>query len=563
MENNLFSFVFNTIQKRANNPENQTYWLPKKIAEITDSSGEKLIPIHETGWDIGPVNRPLVTSIMVDQWKLKLGRDKATKKEYEAHHTVIPCPDNPLPILSFPVITIDGLQNLFVLGNPAVAGSPEGYKTKISLKFDDYNGQNGLPKLPRLLINGKYRIIQSLCTADKNIEHPTRCDGWQSVKIDGTGAIKATFSNIYVDAECNITTQGVGNNRKLRVNLTSLTIRDEAGKTLPGFILDPDNGLTIESNMWIAQAVWLQMAKNAIESPDGQQGIFQQLNASLNNRKHLDSLSQLFTHQLNNILNTIFGNVPAKGFPDEPGRPPANPVDRYIFDRVRAALNNPESEWFLPSIVYNSQNPSLEPLSIDIITLPDQTINIMGQSLLFTRIQLAGFAMAGTSNIIAPTPQLVCQEPGINVTASFSTLNPPPSVKTGTGELKQIPAPPLTATGKFSMLPDGETVPLPGSFAIAIQSSDIHITVQPSGTELDDLQIKITRLQFDIPPQRVAITMNIDSVFKKSVEKMINGPNIKTRIVSQLNAALEEKLADISQAATEAARQTIAARLDE
>lgn len=561
MENNLFTFVFNTIQKRANNPANHNYWLPGKIADAEKPGGEKLVPLNETNWNAGAITGPLITGIFVDQWKLYLGRNKDTKEEFEARHTVIPCPDDPYARLSFPKITIDGLQNVFVLGNPQTTSTPEGYLTKISLKFNTYNGQNGLPKIPALSMSGKYRIVQRLCTADKTVEHPTQCDGWKSIEIDGTGSIKATFEQTYVDADLRITVQGTGQNRKLQVVVAGLKLRGETDNTLPGFILDSKNGLTIESSMWIAQSIWLTMAKNAIESSDGQQGIFQQLNASLNKSGNLESLSRLFTDQLGHILDGIFGTIPAGGLPDNPGQTPANPVDRYIFDRARAALNNPACEWFLPSVIYNSQNPSLEPLTIAAIPLPDQKIKIIGQDMLFTQIKFTGIALAGTSNISMPPPQLTCPEADISALLNISALNPPPAVKTPAG-MKQVPFPPLTATGKFSMLPEGETDPLPGSFVLKIQSSNVRITIRPSGTEVDDLQLKVTNLQFIIKPEMMTLSLDIDSVFQKSIEQVINSPNIKARIVDELNAALAGKLGDISGEATSAVRETITARLD-
>jgi hypothetical protein len=561
MENNLFTFVFNTLQKRANNPANHNYWLPEKIAGAKKPTGENIIPLNETNWNLGPLSDPMITGLFVDQWKLKLSRDKATKDEYLARHTVIPSPDNPSANLSFPAITINGLHNLFVLGNPQTISIPEGYQTKITLQMDYYNGETASPQLPGLSMNGQYRIVQCLCTADKTIEHPTQGDGWQSISIDGTGTFFATFDQTFVDADLHITVQGTGPNRRLTADLVRIKVRGQNETSLPQVILDPEKGLTIESKMWIAQSIWLKMAKDAIQSPDGQKGIFLQLNASLNSAGNLGSLSQIFTSQLNNILDSTFGAIPSAGLPENPGQSPANPVDRYIFDRARAALNNPAGEWFLPSVVYNSQNPSLEPLNIDIISLPDQNIDFLGEEIVFTQIQLNRIVMTGTSNIITPPPQLACQGADIKALLNLSTLNPPPSVKTPAG-MKQVPLPPLTATGRFSMLPEGEPEPLTGAFQLKVQSSNIQIAIQPTGTVLEDLQLKVTQLQFMIQPEMMALSLDIDSAFKKSIEQVFNGPNIKSRIIGELNTALAGKLLDISKAATDAARNTIATRLD-
>jgi hypothetical protein len=562
MANSLFAFIFNTIQKRANNPANPHFWLPGKIAGVKKSGGENLFPLQGTDWDIGAINNPELTVYMGDQWGQYLSRNHApTKEEYEARHTVIPCPDRPCANLSFPEITVDGLANLFLLGNPEITGSRDGYQTKISLKFDEYDGQNGRPHLPGLSLRGQYRIVQCLCTADKTVPHPTQCDGWQKIAINGSGTILASFAQAYVDADLQITVRGAGRTRKLQVVLTRLKVRGATADTWPEFILDPENGLTIESRMWIAQSMWLVWAKTAIEAAEGQQGIFQQLNTSLNQPRYLESLSQLFTAQLDRMTDSVLGPIPDGSLPDESGASSGNPVDRYLFDRIRIALNNPGCEWFLPEVIRNFPHPSLEPLTIEEIALPDQKITLMGAEMRFTQIKFTGITLTGVSNLSAPPAQLTFNGADIEVLLNLSVLNPPPSVRTPSG-MQPVPPPPLVAAGNFTMLPEGETDPLTGAFGLQIQSSNVRMTFRLSGTEVADLKIKVTRLQWETDPEKMALTLRIDSVFRKSIEQMVNRPELKRRIVAELNAALLPKLDEIGNTATSAAQKTITARLD-
>lgn len=567
MENNLFMFIFNTLRKRVNDPNNKSFWLPGKLSSATKpNSSEMLIPLQETDWKLGSItgtSGSAITSNFVNQWALKLGHDKATKQEF-VNHQVIPCPENPWVNLSFPVVTIGGLQNLLVLGDEEITGDQTGYITKITMQMDAYD--EGI--LPRLSINGKYRILQSLCTAAKNQKDPLVYDGWQSIIIDGTGSLGVTFDNTYVDVTLHISIQGTDENRSLQVEVLNINIRGKKPPTANGE-QQPTDGeaplptlnithLTIDSAMWIADSVWLPAATNAIQSPDGQQGLFQQLNLSLNKSDNLVSLSGIFTDQVHDALDKVFGTIGVSGMPSDVGQQSANPVDQYLFDRVRVAVNKPDSDWFLPAFVYNAQNPSLEPLVINQIGIPDQKIG----GLLFTQIQMTNLKLTGASNIIAPPDELHMGGNVIIATMNLATLNPPPLIKAGDGTTQQAPPPPLLAVGQFSMLPLGMKTPLTGAFTIKIASASINSTIHPVGTELDNLQLSFTSLLLDIKPEQMEIILDIQSALKSLVQTIINTPTIKGKIITEINDEISNKLSDISNEATKAVKKNIASRLE-
>lgn len=50
----LFGFLYNTLSKRANNPANKKFRLPKALAGVNDPRGDgKLLPLREKDWHLG------------------------------------------------------------------------------------------------------------------------------------------------------------------------------------------------------------------------------------------------------------------------------------------------------------------------------------------------------------------------------------------------------------------------------------------------------------------------------------------------------------------------------
>ncbi|MCP4220048.1 MAG: hypothetical protein GY765_35785 [bacterium] len=563
MSNNLFMFLYKTLLKRADNPGNSTYFLPNVLDR--DSDGKPLLPISEKDWSLGTITGDqglFLSSFFVQQWGFKLGHDKGSA--FSDHHQVITCPDSPWVNLSFPTVNIDGLQNLYALDNPVVNGSPEGYTATISMVFNHYTTKDFKPKAgaktlvvkdkPMITVYGEYCITQCLCTAPKAETNPTKCDNWDSTSVKGTGKMKFPVDNAWVDADITIRIDTSTGQRALKVDVTHLTLRGKKKGTTPT-VHEDNMDLTLDSKIWIAQAMWLPKAKDAITSTSGQEGVFKKLNLALNTDGNLNSLSSTFTSQLNKALADALGDIPASGLPNDSGQKVQNQVDHFLFDWARYAVNNPQSQAYLPAFVYNMNNPQMEPYNMDKITIPDQTKDEMT----FSNTVIADLDIVGLSNILAPAKTLVFSDEDISAKVNLSTMKPGPTVKVS-GQDKQVPSPPLTAKGKFSMDINGSPL-TNGTFELTIDTSKVSIVMAPKGPQLNQLQLNMQTLTLEVQPEAITVKIDLGTPFDPTINTVLNNDDNKREIVDALNTHVAGNMQAISSEASSKVQAAVAAKL--
>ncbi len=558
MGTKIFEFMFNTIRKRANDPNNATFWLPNALNRADNGTG-KLLPLHGAEWSLGTITGTAgitFQNAVKGQWWFKVGREHRNDPEM-ANHQPIPCPNQPWPRLTMREVTVLGLDNVWVLDNLITTQPGSGYHTVMTLQFGYYNGQNGLPALSPLCVKGTYELDQCVCSAPA-AGPTTSCDNWVAAdNIQGIGTFQSTLTDVYVDATLDVQVAGSGPARTLAVTVDKLTLRG-GQNPLPDLTVDE---LTVETTWtWMSENIWLPQARAALESEDGRQALIQNINDQLNAPANRQSLAAMLTSQLQRILDDTLGTVPAGALPGA-AQPVANPADQYLFDRIRLALNNPASDYYLPKVVYGSTDPQLEPDQIDQIALGDQTIGGMP----FQNLQFQQVTVTGLSNIAAPVDQLVLNESGLNGTLALSTLVPPPQVSVvrgGVTMMEQVPSPPLTLTGQFSMQPQGDPTTLGGSFTVTVSQSTVLTAVQVSGQDLAELDIQFQQLQLTAASADITVAVQIDSVFQNIVNEVLNQDEIKQAAVQGVNDKAAQDLAAISRTATAGARRLIAARLD-
>ena len=559
----LFNFIFNTLRTRVNDKDNQRFWLPAVLEDLSGSNEQgKLLPLTVGHWDAGAISGEAGTTItnsFISNYSSYLEK---VKKVSFAAQKVIASPDTPAPGLSFANTTIGGLQNLWVMDNPPTRSGSGGYETVVTLQTNYYDGSDGKPSLTLFGLSGNYLLSQDLCTADNAT--PSVCNGNYSDNIDGRGKLAITFTNAYIRANLKITVSGTGNDRTLSVTITQLTFlgaynEGTAADVSPG---DLSPGFTIDSLDIVADVspylinVWVAMSKKALTSPEGQAGIFQQINSSLNEPSNLKSISDAMTPRLMSALDKMMGAVPAGRLPDDSGQQLPNPADIYIFDRLRYALNSPTGQWYLPGTVCAISQPSVEPLHIDSIPLPDQ--NAGGVN--YTQIRLINILATGLSNLQAPSDQLLFDVDGsLNGTVDIGVLDPPPQEPCNG---KKIPSPPLTCTGSFSLLPEGMGETLTGSFTLTIDLGKLQFQSVFSGGDLDQLDLTLQTAVILADPSRIKLSLEIDSVFREFINQALNSRSILTTITGQLNDAIKKNLGSISRELSKATARGIASRLD-
>ena len=292
-------------------------------------------------------------------------------------------------------------------------------------------------------------------------------------------------------------------------------------------------------------------------SDAGRAGIMGNLNAELNRPQNLQKMSTMFTENLAKVLDDTMGGVAAGQLPS--GQQAPNPVDMYLFDRVRYALGNPASQFFVPRVILGVNDPKLEPDHIDTINLGAQSV----EGVNFTSLKLMQVVVTGISNAMTPAAQLVFrQEQGdVDGVVALSTLSPPPVVSVG-GQNIQVPAPPLKLTGNFGLTVEGDDTLLTGSAVITVARSQINATMHFSGADAATLVITFKSIRLGANTNDIAVTLSIDSAFTDIINEMINQPSVKQKVLDGVNERASGDLDKLSQAATDNARKVIAQKLD-
>ncbi len=564
MGTRLFGFIYKTMQKRTNDPKNRTFWLPSALQGLDKpGGGGKLLPIQGNGWELGSITGnagTLFQNTIKGQWWLKIGRDRRGDPEVKKHQPIA-CPNQPWPRLDMPAVTVYGLDNVGLLDNPLTTQPGTGYSTVMTLQFGYYNGQNGGPILSQLHLEGQYALSQCVCSAPATSTGqpaPTACDGWiPDDDIRGTGNFKVTLTGVYVDALVNVSVSGTGSARTLELKISEMTMRGADGK-LPDMTVDQ---LTLDTSMtWISDNIWLPKAKDALTSEDGRKALLQNISSALNQPGNRQTLEQTLSKHFSGMLDSTLGAVPPGTLPSS-GPAVSNPADQYLFDRVRASLNNAASDYYLPKVVSRNADPTLEPYRIDSISLGDQSV----EGLDFRNLQLHQMEIKGLSNIAAPADRLVLQEAGMDGTLLLSTLDSPPQVpvvRNGTAATLQVPKSPLTITGQFSLQVDGDDEPLGGSFTIHTVKSTVLASMFATGGELAELDIQFTKLHLDAALGDIKVDINIDSAFRDIINEVFNQDDIKRKALDGINEKAAQNLGAIGRTATDGAKKVIAAKLD-
>lgn len=556
----LFSFIFRTVREAANDPSNKRYWLPVVLGGVdSPEGGGKLLPLHADSWSLGKVTGEggaTFRDAIKTQWWTATGVlwRHAQDPRYQdlSQHQAIACPDDPWPSFSLSSATVYGLDNVYLMDKPTINVSAGGYATVLTLAFGHYSGLSGLVPVQ---IEGDYRVAQCVCSAA-----PTGsiCDGFiPHTAVSGGGHFKVTLTDFWVDAQASIALHGSGPARTLQVTVNRLEAHGSGDAASPQVQVDQ---LGIDTELQGFKGAWLTAADDALTSAQGRAALTANLNATLNQPGFLQSLSDTLTHEFARLLDGNLGSVPAGGLPAYPAAPGENPVDGYIFDRLRAALNDPVSDYYLPQLVCGNADPPLDPLVVGTVDLgPQGTADIQ-----FSDVTLEQVALAGLANIQAPPDQMTTAPPGLRATLVAGGLNPPPTVtvvRGGAPTRVTVAAPPLRLSGQFTCLLGQGEQPLAGAFTCQVRSAQVAVALAASGAQLEDLVVRFTEVILRVALTDLQIDVVIDSVFKDIVNGIFNTDRFKQQALDAVNAQLAAHLDVLGRAATDAAKRQIATRL--
>ncbi|MEV4506812.1 hypothetical protein [Streptomyces klenkii] len=550
----LIDFVYATMHKRVNDPDSP-YWLPKVLEKIQTPDGRSLSPLEVDEWQLGALSGDqgaTIAGTIADAWWIFVKR--AFKQAKAAGvpdlpgslNAFISQPDNvdQYPTLGLTGITVAGLPNASVGDLTGLVPTENGYRGTLRVTAAAYDSHG---YQPRITIDGKYRLDQHVVVIDaprgSGLKPPTQVVlkgldaygvDWPSQKIEGTGQFLFTVTGLAFDVELSIEASGSGADRTAKVTVQSVAI---AGT--PVFTLDKDH-LTIEGDTVtdLTKEVWMNSAVAAFNSPDAATALTAKLAAALNADDFRTQFSGSVTQQLGKALDGVFGTG---RLPADSGTPPAGdgPLEVYLFDRVRASLNDTGSGFYPPTVVESSSDPRLDPLSIDTIDLGDH--QVMGVSVNFT---LNDVTVNGISDVLIPVEDAALVAEGVDATLRFGRISQTPiTVKAS-----------VVATFK-----SGDR--LNGTMSTTARQPSAALGLSFSGPDADALTIGLRSLTVSIDPDRLDINVHVDGLPDQAVHDILNTSQIKAGFIQGVQAGAAQRKDDIAKALTDNARKVIAQKL--
>ena len=553
----LFQFIYSTARQAANDPQNATYWLPRTLRALRGPDGGPLLPLRQETWDLGAVTGEAGATFqqnLASEWWTLTGfqfrQAQDPRLQQMRAHRAVPCPERPWPTLAFSGVSVSGLENVSLPPTPAAVQNAVGYTATLTLRFGAYD----VDGLGPVAIRARYDLTQCVCSAAAPTG--TACDGFvPPATISGGGDITLHLTDFWVDADVAVAVAGSGAARTVEVRVGRLTARG-AGDSRPAIDVDT---LTIDTPYQGVAGLWREAAIRAISSDVGRAALTQNLNAALNSPNFLGSVGRVVGPQLAKLLDANLGEVPAGALPEVPGAAD-NPVDAYLFDRVRVALNNPASTYYLPRVVLSSASPVLDPLDAGTLSLGP----LAQDGIRLSSVTLSGLTVHGLSNVQAPADRLLSVPGGLQASLQVGVLDPPPTVtvsRGGSPASVRVPGPPLRITGTFACTLQGQTEPLTGTFGVTAAQAGVAALLSASGTTVDALEVRFPRLALEIPHRNLTIAVQIDSSFQFIVNAICNQDAFKQRILDAIGTQLAARRDDLGAAATSAVRSLIRSRL--
>jgi hypothetical protein len=518
----FFNFIFNSFQERINLPAIQgkpnKYYLPDVLGGIDspDTPGKKLLPLVSSSWSIGAITGASGNTISgpIATWYSTYL--VATEHLPTASTVGLVDPSRKDPVLDLSNVCVNSLNNIFVMPAPVVQDNTDSYIATITLCF------NKVQALPNLNITGDFLMAQAVCLSDN--KKPPACNG-HFMNVEGTGKFALDFNSedTFLDAKISISVSGQGSARKLDLRILNLNFRGKSNP-LPKFSVKV---LSITNAPKGIEKTWVTLANQAFDSPDAKANLIANLNQTLNEQKNRDSISGTLLGQLNNGLDNIFGPVPSTGLPDDTRQQVGNAADLYILARVKASLNNPTSNYYLPMLLMKNSSPQLEPYPVSSIDLGDQNI----KGLPWGPNTFSSIVIRGLSNNIALPENVLLKDPDLTITTIQGRLTAPPA---------GIPSPPLVIAGNFSLTPKGMRA-ITGNFNVNVAESNLKIVCTASGDRVEMLAVRFSQLQLLVDTTQINIQLNFpgdSGPLASLANQVVQTSSVKSGIVSKINDTL-------------------------
>lgn len=521
----LMSFILDTLQPRLNDPENTKLWLPRLLAQMKDEDGSSVLPIKSAVQDLGFLqgeHGDFVADTFAKSWSV-FNLEPA-----------VPDPQRPQPALKLFDVELAGLQNMKVL-NVSSQATVKGYDVRVELLPNHYPDPTQGLEMPPFSLSGRYLINQSLWAENS-----------YTTQIEGEGEFSALFHDALVTAQFTLETSGDAEQRSTLVTLKELVLNAITGDQP---VLEFDS-LTLENDLELADAL-IMYIKRALNGEDGQASMLDTVASMLNSTDNLVSVSDSLSEYLDAGLGNFFGVVPEQGLPDDAdNQQGATALDVYLFDRLRIAFNQSDSNWYLPLLLAQSTDPELEPYTHDHVSIPDQTI----QGLKYTDIALTNLTLAGLSNAYVPLPACVLTSPAISMDVELGVLPE--------GHAGFPPAPPVKLNTDISLVQNGWVGPVNIKGHISASLFDCHMLLNlvMSGNDASDLDLTVNALELLLNASPVEFSVALEpsnSLLEGLIAGMLEKPDVQAPIMAELTAAIKSQRPELSSSFTRLARATL------
>ncbi|VAW70653.1 hypothetical protein MNBD_GAMMA09-3632 [hydrothermal vent metagenome] len=225
--------------------------------------------------------------------------------------------------------------------------------------------------------------------------------------------------------------------------------------------------------------------------------------------------------------------------------------DDPLIELLILYLTTPSSNFYLSKLIQQSSSPVLEPLSIDNISLGNQSILGVKLSLKLQNAEVAGLSSIQIKET-AGKPDIQVNGNRVTFEAQHPNTQSPP-----------IGVPPiLTINSGFIVTPESGPE-ITGTIVITVNAFSIQgvFSAASSDGHADKVIIDFKSLDMNTQatPDNININLKIHSAFSSFINQILKQPPILEKIVdgikNKLNA--ENVLSSISQQATKAARSAL------
>ncbi|MGW7008042.1 hypothetical protein ACWGCW_35935 [Streptomyces sp. NPDC054933] len=579
MATKLVDFIYATMYKRINDPDSR-YWLPTVLKDVHTSDGRSLNPLTVDMWDIGVLDTDEGAHIgdtISGAWWMFVGGAFDDAKD----RGVPDLPDNldaftsqrdadhPYPSLSLSSLTIEGLPNASIGDLQNLTPTANGYQGTVRVTTSAYD-THGWQK--QITVKGTYSLVQNVVVIDlpqaDDLKPPTKVVvqgltgvDWPRQRIEGHGQFTLTATDLVFDVVLRAEAAGTGADRTAQLTVESITVTSQ-----PTFHLDEDSltidGSTIDKD---TLSIWKQAAADAFNSAEAGQALTAKLVATLADPSFRDQFSATVTAQLAKALDGVLGAVPSGTLPSDDGGFPAKygPLEVYLFDRLRASVNDTGSGFYPPTVVLGAADPVLEPYGLGDIDLGSYKIGVATADLSFKDA-----AIKGISNLLVPVKDATLTDGGIGATLRFGQLSgagkvpPPPLTITGTGVVSFPDAAAAAAAPERAAVGDDDTIE--GDITITIDQPSATAGLSFTGRDADELAIGLTTLSLAVATKdlQVAIHLKEPSPMEKIIQQVLNKDEVKQKIIDGVRSTVDTHRADIAKELTDNARAVIHTKLE-